>query len=143
MAVSDANPPPEPQGNPDGMTSLANYAQMPIERIQYHAKSDPSLIATIQQGVLFIMAFWSAPSVKAFGEISGIIQRLEPNATLQFVVIDTDGAPGFYEHPDFVSKMGGWGETAWIKEGIIQCTSGLGYNPNCFEPNTKALLNAQ
>lgn len=89
------------------------------------------------------MAFWSGPSVKAFGEITGIINRLDPNATLQFIAVDTDGAQSFYDHPDFVGKMGGWGEIAWIKDGVIQCTSGLGYNPNCFEPNTKALIDTQ
>jgi len=139
-AVTDAHSRSEQGGDPNGLESLAKYTQMPMERIQYYAESDTTLIAEIEHGILFIMAFWSGPSVKAFGEITEIINRLDRNATLQFVVIDTDGAQPFYEHPDFVGKMGGWGEIAWIKDGAVQCMSGLGYNPDCFEPNTKALL---
>ena len=80
--------------------------------------------------------------VKAFNQLTDVVNRLDPDGTLEFVVIDTDGAQEFYEHPDFKGKLHGAGETAWIKDGVIQCTSGLGYNPNCFEPNTKELLAA-
>ena len=127
-------------GNPDGMQILANLTRLPNERIEYHAISDTSVIADIKCGILFIMAFWSAPSVKAFGQLTEIVKRFDPNGRLQFVVVDTDGARPFYDHPQFVGKIGGWGETAWIKDGEIQSTSGSGYNPSCFEPNTKALL---
>lgn len=128
------------QGNPNGMKSLKNYACMPIERIEYHANAETSLIQQIDFGLLFIMAFWSGSSVLAFKEITGILNRLDSSALLRFVVIDTDGAQPFYTHPEFVGKMGGWGEIAWIKNGVVQYTSGLGYNPECFEANTEALL---
>ncbi len=122
------------------MKSLAKYAQLPIERIEYHADSDTTLITGIKRGILFIMAFWSGPSVQAFRQMTEIINRLDPNATLEFIVVDTDGAQPFYNHPAFVGKLGGCGEVAWIKDGAIQSTSGLGYNPDCLEPKTQTLL---
>ena len=121
------------------MESLVKYSHMPLERIDYRSDADTSLILEIGYGVLFIMAFWSGPSVKAFSEITEIIERLDPMELLKFAVIDTDGAQSFYTHPEFKHKMGGWGEI-WINNGEIQCTSGVGYNPSCFEPNTRALL---
>jgi hypothetical protein len=129
-------------GNPDGITSLAKHARVPIGRIRYFSDSDTSLIRQINRGVLFVMAFWSGPSVLAFQQLTEIINRLDPDGVLEIVVIDTDGAEDFYEHPDFKGKLHGAGETAWIKNGIIQCTSGLGYNPTCFTTNTEALLSA-
>ena len=138
----DPSPQDKQRGNPDGMRSLAKSSQLPIERIRYFPDSTTSLIGEIKRGVLFVMAFCSVPSIKAFSQLTEIIHRLDPYGTLEFVVIDTDGAQTFYEHPDFKEKLHGAGETAWIKDGVIQCTSGLGYNPNCFEPNTKKLLAA-
>jgi hypothetical protein len=129
------------KGNLDGIVSLAKYTQMPVERIEYYPDSDTTLIARINYGILFIMAFWSCPSVKAFTKITGILNRLDPQGTVPFIAVDIDGAAPFYEHPVFVDKINGWGEIAWINDGVIQCTSGMGYHPECFEPNTQALMN--
>ncbi len=128
------------RGNSNGMRMLAKSSKLPLERIRYFPNSTPSVIAGIERGILFVMAFWSVPSMKAFRQLTEIVHRLDPNGTLEFVVVDTDGAQPFYEHPEFKGQLHGAGETAWIKDGVIQCTSGLGYNPSCFEPNTKELL---
>ena len=122
------------------MLSLAKSSKIPIERIWYLPDSTPSVIAEINCGILFVIAFWSVPSIKAFHQLTEILSRLDSDGRLEFVVIDTDGAEAFCEHPAFKDTLSGSGEVAWIKDGVIQCTSGLGYNPNCFEPNTIALL---
>lgn len=127
-------------GNPDGMLSLAKLSKIPIERIWYLPDATTSVIAEINCGILFVMAFWSGPSIKAFHLLTEILARRDPHGSLEFVVIDTDGAESFYEYPAFKDKLSGAGEVAWIRNGVIQCTSGLGYNPDCFEPNTTALL---
>ena len=130
----------EQRGNPDGMLVLAKSSKIPIERIWYLPDATTSVIAEISCGILFVMAFWSGPSIKAFHLLTEILSQLDPHGSLEFVVIDTDGAESFYLHPAFKDKLSGAGEVAWIINGVIQCTSGLGYNPNCFEPNTTALL---
>lgn len=140
--MTDPSPVPvsEQYGNPDGIRTLAKASRLPIERIRYFPNATTSLIGQIQRGVLFVVAFWSGPSLKAFNQLTEIINRLDPNGTLKVVVVDTDGAQPFYEHPNLRGKLCGAGETAWIKDGVIQRTSGLGYNPDCFEPNTINLL---
>ncbi len=130
------------RGNADGMRSLAKSSKLPIERIRYLPDSETSVVQDIKRGILFVMAFWSVPSVKAFNQLTEVVNRLDPDGMLEIVVVDTDGAPEFYEHPEFKDILRGAGETAWIKDGVIQSTSGLGYNPACFEPNTKLLLAA-
>lgn len=140
--MADPSPQRAQRGNHDGICTLAKWSKLPIERIRYFPDSTPSLIAEIKHGVLFVMAFWSFPSIKAFNQLTEIVNRLDPPGRLEFVVIDTDGAHGFYEHQDFKGKLHGAGETAWIKDGVVQRTSGLGFNPDCFEPNTRELLAA-
>jgi len=130
----------EQRGDPKGMLTLAKVSKIPIKRIRYLPDSTPSVITEINCGILFVMAFWSGPSIKAFHQLTEIVSRLDPDGKLEFIVVDTDGAEAFYEHPAFKDRLSGAGEVAWIANGLIQCTSGLGYNPGCFEPNTQALL---
>jgi hypothetical protein len=59
---------------------------------------------------------------------------------LEFVVVDTDGCQALDDRVEFIGQMGGAGEAAWVKDGQIVCTSGRGYNPECFGPNTTKLL---
>lgn len=141
-SMVDASIHHEHRGNPDGMHSLAKLSKLPIERIRYYSEANTFLIGGIKRGILFVMAFWSGPLVEAFKHITDFLDRLDPNRTLEFVVIDTDGAEDFYEHSEFKGNLHGYGETAWIKDGVIGFTSGRGYNPSCFEPNTRALLDA-
>jgi hypothetical protein len=54
--------------------------------------------------------------------------------------VDTDGCPDLYECPVFASLLHGAGEVAWVRDGQVVRTSGLGYHPECFEPYTRELL---
>ena len=69
-----------------------------------------------------------------------MLEAVDPEGRLELVVVDTDGCPDIWELPEFVGKMHGAGETAWIREGQLVGTSGLGYHPECFEPYTRLLL---
>jgi hypothetical protein len=86
------------------------------------------------------MAFWSVPSVKAFASITEVISRLDKAEALQLIVADVDGSPALYEMPEFLGRVHGAGETAWVRNGRIIATSGLGLNVECFVPNTLLLL---
>lgn len=55
-------------------------------------------------------------------------------------VADVDGSPGLSELSELKGKVHGAGETAWVRDGKIIATSGLGLNTACFEPKTLALL---
>jgi len=41
---------------------------------------------------------------------------------------------------EFAGKLHGWGEAAWIWDGRVISTSGMGHHPECFEPFTRQLL---
>jgi hypothetical protein len=126
-------------GNPNGLRSLAKYSKLPVERIRYHATADEGAVRAIGRGVLFLMAFWSGPSVRAFARLTEVLAAL-PSEALELVVVDVDGSAALYELPEFKGQVAGAGETAWVRDGRIVATSGLGVNIECFKPNTLALL---
>jgi hypothetical protein len=125
--------------NPNGIRRLAKYSRLPDERIRYVPNADEATVRSIGRGVLFLMAFWSGPSVRAFAQLTEVLARLNPEG-LELVVADVDDSPDLYELPEFKGKVHGAGETAWVRDGKIIATSGLGLNTACFEPNTLALL---
>jgi hypothetical protein len=110
------------------------------KRTRFYAEADRSIVDSIRLGVLFIMAFWSGTSRQAFAELKRSLEANDPDGRIELVVVDTDGCPSLYELPEFVGKLHGNGETAWVYEGKIVCTSGLGFHPECMEPNTRWLL---
>jgi hypothetical protein len=126
-------------GNPDGIRSLVKYSRLPAERIRYVPDADAATVRSIRRGVLFLMAFWSGPAVQAFAKLTEVFARLDAEG-LELVVADVDGSPDLYELPEFKGKVHGAGETAWVRDGLIVATSGLGLNTACFEPNTLALI---
>ena len=110
-------------------------------RTRFYSVADRTVIGTIQYGVLFVMAFWSGPARMAFAELKRVLEKVDPLGRLELVVVDTDGCPDLYELPEFAGKLAGAGETAWVRDGRIVHTSGHGYQPECFEPYTRQLLN--
>jgi hypothetical protein len=126
-------------GNPQGARGLAKYSKLPVGRIRYVPDTDASTVRSIRRGVLFLMAFWSGPAVRAFAQLTEVLDRLNAEG-VELVVVDVDGSPDLYELPELKGKVHGAGETAWVRDGRIVATSGLGLNTACFEPNTRALL---
>ena len=99
------------------------------------------IIGSIDRGVLFLMAFWSSPCVKAFVALTTVLSELDHENSLEFVVVDVDGSQALYQVEEFRENLHhGAGETAWIRLGKIVTTSGVGGNTNVFGPNTAALL---
>ena len=127
------------EGNPDGLRSLVKYSKLPAERIKYVADADENTVRSIGRGILFLMAFWSGPSVQAFAKLTEVIAAL-PAENLELVVVDVDGSQSLYELSEFKGQVSGSGETAWVRHGKIVNTSGRGMNVECFNPNTVALL---
>jgi len=110
------------------------------KRTRYYSEADQAIVGTIRCGVLFVMAFWSGTSRQAFAELKRSLEATDPNSRLELIVVDTDGCPSLNELPEFVGKLHGNGEAAWVLEGKIVSSSGMGYHPECMEPNTRLLL---
>jgi hypothetical protein len=123
--------------------SQIEYLYLPpslAKRTRFYSEADQSIVGTIRYGVLFVMAFWSGTSRLAFAELKRSFEANDPEGRLELVVVDTDGCPSLYELPEFVGKLHGHGEAAWVLGGKIIRTSGIGYHPECMEPNTRLLL---
>jgi hypothetical protein len=111
-----------------------------LKRTRFYSEADQSILGTIRCGVLFVMGFWSGTSRNAFAELKRVLEANDPNGRIELIVVDTDGCPSLYELPEFVGKLHGNGEAAWVLEGKIVSRSGFGYHPECMEPNTRLLL---
>ena len=127
----------------DGLRALGTIPSSHAHRLRFLPKSESSVVGTIDFGVLFIMAFWSGSSIRAFEELKRVLAKVDPDGRLELVVVDTDGCSDVYNLPEFLGKIHGSGETAWIKHGKIVSTSGMGFRPERFEPCTLQLLNLQ
>lgn len=110
-------------------------------RVRYFAEADQSVLQTIHCGILFIMAFWSGTSFTSFSRLNQALTQVDPGGRLEVVVVDIDGCQALYEHAELRDKMGGNGETAWIREGCIVCTASCGSHERAFEIYTQHLLN--
>lgn len=109
-------------------------------RFRYLPAADRSVLQSVRLGVLFVMAWWSGPSVQAFAKLKQTLAKLDPSGRLELVIVDTDGTPDLSECPEFQGQLRGAGEVAWLCNGRIVSTSGLGFRPECFEPNTRELI---
>jgi len=126
----------------DRVKALGALPPSHAQRVRFLATADRSVIGTIRLGVLFIMAFWSGPSRQGFARLKQVLAAADPGGRLEVVVVDTDGCPDLYEAPEFAGKLHGSGEVAWVKDGRVVFTSGVGYHPECFEPLTRQLLSS-
>jgi hypothetical protein len=124
----------------DSIRALGEIPASHSSRLRFLPEADRSVIASIELGVLFVMAFWSGPARKAFAELKRVLAEVDPQGKLELVVVDTDGCPDLYVTPEFLGNLHGWVEAAWIKAGKIVCTSGKGYHAELFEPLTRELV---
>jgi hypothetical protein len=124
----------------DRVKALGELPASHAGRTRFLAEADRSVFGTIRLGVLFVMAFWSGPSRQGFAKLKEVLAALDPGGRLDLVVVDIDGCPNLYETAEFSGQLHGWGEVAWVRDGRVVRTSGLGYNPECFEPFTRELL---
>jgi hypothetical protein len=124
-------------GNPKGLDQLAKWSKLPIELIRYVPDADESTIRSIRRGIMFLMASWSAPSIKSFAKLTEVVGRLAED--LEIVVVDVDGWEGIYERLGYQGVQG-CGEAAWVRDGKIIATSAIGLDVDCFEPYTCLLL---
>jgi hypothetical protein len=125
----------------DPIRGLGELPPSHVTRVRFLPTADRSVFGTIPLGVLFVMAWWSGPSRLGFAALKRVLSALDPGGRMEVVVVDTDGCPDLYECPEFAGQLNGWGEVAWVRNGRVVCTSGMGYHPECFEPYTRQLLN--
>lgn len=127
-------------GNRNGLAIITKYAKIPPSRITYHYDAGTEMLEQIERGLLFVMAFWSGTSFQSLIAITELLAELDPDARLDFVIIDTDGATELSDHPSFKNCLHGCGEIAWIRKGNIVATTNIGFDPKDYRKNTQELL---
>ncbi len=130
----------ELRGNPNGLSSLAKYSKLPVERIRYYPDADENVVRAIGRGILFQIAFWSGPAFAAFAKLTETISKLDPDSRLELIVVDIDGSAALCAVSDSLGGVRGAGETAWIRNGFVMATNGLGFNVECYARHTQSLL---
>lgn len=127
-------------GHRNGLAIIAKYSKIPASRITYHNNAGTEILERIERGLLFVMAFWSGSSYQSLIAITATLADLDPLAHLDFVVIDTDGATQWYDHPGFRNRLHGCGEIAWIRNGSIVASTEIGFDPKSYRSNTEILM---
>lgn len=72
-------------------------------------------IAGLDRAIVFVMAYWSGPSAGALGLLAKVLSDIEPRPRL--LVCDIDEIPA--SDVSIFGRLGGWGETFWVREGRI------------------------
>lgn len=128
------------------LKSLAAKCGLPEHRLRFCVHADETVFSTVEYGIVFIMAFWSGPANLALQLLGETIRHLDLEERLELVILDTDGVPRLYNHPPFgddqSTKLGGYGEAAWIRNGCIKSvyTSDLGAPKSFYKSFTEKLL---
>ncbi|QDU36302.1 hypothetical protein Mal4_05870 [Maioricimonas rarisocia] len=116
-------------GNPDGLQLLARHSRLPAEQIRYLPDADAETIWSVDRGILFLMAFWSAPSIRAFTDLTEALHEASASVP-QLIVLDIDGAPGVCQLPELVGRIHGYGEAVVVRDGRIVHLASLARGPD-------------
>ena len=96
---------------------------LPIERLRVASRSEDIRLSEIRRGVVFVFAAWSSPAVLALRSFTRLLGEL-PAATLDLVILDIDCLT-----PESAARLFGknsnplgYGETIWVRDGVITAT---------------------
>lgn len=123
--------------------AIPSWLQLPAtvsKRTRYYHSISPSIVESVRLGLLFVMAEWSMPARHAFAVLMNVLAKYDKDGELELVVTSSDDDTGVHAIPEFRGQLTGSGEVAWIANGRIIVTSGHGYRPECYAPNTARLL---
>jgi uncharacterized protein (TIGR02996 family) len=120
---------------PDRYPDLAN-------RLVYIPGSTPEVIAAVRLGVVFFMAWWSGPAIRAFAELAKVIRECDPDGRLLIVVLDVDGLSEEYEQElrNLGPFMMGCGQAIWVRNGRMRHANQFGLQTDCLKAFTTELL---
>lgn len=131
-------------GDPRGIESLKEYSEGLYSKIEYESDDSNSTLE-IDNGVLFLMAFWSAPAVVGFRNMCRELKLLEWPEGFRVCVLDIDGlnncADFLLEHRvTDESGIRGNGEGFWFKNGeIFEATVGHKSSPERIQEIMKEI----
>ena len=96
-------------------------------------------IASVQRGIIFLMAEWSGNAHLAYGQLTRLLEeRHLPSDHL--ICIDVDREREVYNLPEFAGKIHGNGEAAVVKTGRIVFVTSLGKDKRQIRERCEELL---
>ncbi len=106
-------------GEVDGDEVLKKYSRLPVKQIEFVADPTLETIAGIGRGVLFLVAFWSGPAMRAFVTLTKELADLD-FSNYRFVAADVDGSDELRQLWEVGETLiNGDGKTLWIRDGKI------------------------
>jgi hypothetical protein len=60
------------------LRDLRDWLESSHRRVRYFDQTDRSVIEAIPLGVLFVMAWWSGPALKAFAKLKDVLSTVDP-----------------------------------------------------------------
>ena len=96
-------------------------------------------IASVQRGIVFVMAQWSGQAKWAYRQLTEFLAD-HPAALEHLVCIDVDHEPGVYDLPEFAGKIHGYGETAIVRDGRIVFVTVLGKDRERIQEHCEELV---
>ncbi len=106
----------------------------------FHENYPENLIEGIDCGVIFLMAFWSAQAIRRFKSACYGLEDSVRWDRFSFQAIDIDG---LHDDNPFApeERLGGYGETFWIKDGVIVSSLGVVGSPEQSQERTDRIIN--
>ena len=138
-------------GNADGLRTLEKYSRIPSSSIRYVPNADADIVHSIQNGILFLVAFWSGPALTAFSKLTQILHEMNMD-DLDVVAVDVDGSPDVYQLPEIRALFGGVvtapmgkGEVAFCRDGRVVQAAIISdsYDTNQYTVNAREFLKTQ
>ena len=105
----------------------------------YHSEYPEGLIEGISCGVVFLIAFWSAPAVARFKYCCYGLKDSVPWDRFELHIIDADGLKPEDPFSD-LQRLGGYGEAFWIRSGTIVNSIGSEWSNERFDELTRRLI---
>jgi len=122
----------------DKRDTLENLYPTSTSFCKFHESYPESLIEGIECGIIFLMAFWSGPSVQRFKSACYSLEDAVMWERFSFHVVDVDS---LNDSDLFTSseRLGGYGETFWIKDGLLVGSMGEAYSVVRFDELTRLI----
>ncbi len=95
---------------------------LPRTKLRFFEHAGVQELEGLDTGVLFILAWWSAPAYIALDHLAKAILMADPDGKLELLIVDTDGIPELYECELLRGKVTGAGETVWKRSGEVIST---------------------
>ena len=126
----------------DGESIVLTRCDLIAHRTRFDADLSNTQLRDLRCAIVFVNAFWSAPSLAALADLADIIHELDPIATLNLIVCDIDLTPPLVDTEWGLQTTAGMGEMAWVCAGKVVARHHIAHQCDIRE-TTRSLLESR